>query len=29
MTIGIVLMLLQAIAMFFKDLATARGESMQ
>lgn len=29
MTIGIVLMLLQAIATFFKDLATARGESIQ
>jgi TRAP-type mannitol/chloroaromatic compound transport system permease small subunit len=28
MTIGIVLMLLQAIAIFFKDLATARGESL-
>ena len=28
MTIGIVLMLLQAIAFFFKDLATARGESL-
>ncbi|MBR9986958.1 MAG: TRAP transporter small permease subunit [Desulfosarcina sp.] len=28
MTIGIVLMLLQAIAFFFKDLATARGESI-
>ena len=29
MTIGIVLMLLQTIAIFFKDLATARGESIQ
>jgi TRAP-type mannitol/chloroaromatic compound transport system permease small subunit len=29
MTIGIVLMLLQAIAIFFKDLATARGESIR
>lgn len=29
MTIGIVLMLLQAIAIFFKDLATARGESLK
>lgn len=29
MTIGIVLMLLQAIAFFFKDLAAARGESKQ
>ena len=29
MTIGIALMLLQAIAIFFKDLATARGESIQ
>jgi len=28
MTIGIALMLLQAIAFFFKDLATARGESI-
>jgi TRAP-type mannitol/chloroaromatic compound transport system permease small subunit len=28
MTIGIVLMLLQAIAIFFQDLATARGESI-
>jgi TRAP-type mannitol/chloroaromatic compound transport system permease small subunit len=28
MTTGIVLMLLQAIAIFFKDLATARGESI-
>ncbi|MFO7714575.1 TRAP transporter small permease subunit [Desulfosarcina sp.] len=28
MTIGIVLMLLQSIAIFFKDLATARGESL-
>jgi TRAP-type mannitol/chloroaromatic compound transport system permease small subunit len=28
MTIGIVLMLLQAIAMFFKDLAKARGEPL-
>ncbi|WP_319405076.1 TRAP transporter small permease subunit [uncultured Desulfosarcina sp.] len=28
MAIGIVLMLLQAIAIFFKDLATARGESI-
>ena len=27
MTIGIALMLLQAIAIFFKDIATARGES--
>jgi TRAP-type mannitol/chloroaromatic compound transport system permease small subunit len=29
MTIGIVLMLLQAIAIFFKDLATARGASIK
>ncbi|MFH1156057.1 MAG: TRAP transporter small permease subunit [Pseudomonadota bacterium] len=29
MTIGIVLMLLQAIAEFFKDLATARGEKIK
>lgn len=29
MTIGIVLMLLQAIAIFFKDLATARGGSLE
>jgi TRAP-type mannitol/chloroaromatic compound transport system permease small subunit len=29
MAIGIALMLLQAIAIFFKDLATARGESIQ
>lgn len=28
MTIGIALMLLQAVAFFFKDLATARGESI-
>jgi TRAP-type mannitol/chloroaromatic compound transport system permease small subunit len=28
MTIGIALMLLQAIAMFFKDLAQARGEPL-
>ena len=28
MTVGIVLMLLQAIAMFFKDLAKARGEPL-
>lgn len=29
MTVGIVLMLLQAVAYFFKDLATARGESLK
>jgi TRAP-type mannitol/chloroaromatic compound transport system permease small subunit len=29
MAIGILLMLLQAIAFFFKDLATARGESIE
>ena len=29
MTIGIGLMLLQALAIFFKDLATARGESIE
>lgn len=29
MTIGIVLMLLQAVSMFFKDLAKARGESIE
>ena len=28
MVIGIVLMLLQAVAVFFKDLATARGEEL-
>jgi len=29
MTVGIILMLLQAVAYFFKDLATARGESLK
>jgi TRAP-type mannitol/chloroaromatic compound transport system permease small subunit len=29
MVIGIVLMLLQAIAVFFRDLATARGETLE
>ncbi|NQD93378.1 TRAP transporter small permease, partial [Pseudomonas sp. CrR25] len=28
MTIGVALMLLQTIATFFKDLATARGETL-
>jgi hypothetical protein len=28
MTIGIILMLLQAIARFFKDIAKARGEEI-
>lgn len=29
MTVGILLMLLQAVAMFFKDLALARGEPLE
>jgi TRAP-type mannitol/chloroaromatic compound transport system permease small subunit len=29
MTIGIALMLLQAIAMFFRDVATLRGETLE
>jgi hypothetical protein len=29
MTVGIALMLLQAVAFFFKDLARARGEEIE
>jgi TRAP-type mannitol/chloroaromatic compound transport system permease small subunit len=29
MTIGIAMMLLQAIAMFFRDMATVRGERLE